>query len=450
MIRVLAPALVALAVRATQLPSVPSEHADARAGLEVDGKWWAQMGDRVYYAPDSESGLSDHIGHYYYALGSKSALSEQMKAHRVGGQGRLHIFHLPHGPSMLQLGQRVGNRRSSISDLSPLKHGMVFKFKFPEYQPDPAYVNPLSPAAQEVERQVVASISGDTVWQYLTEITSFPTRTTGNAEASKSVQSFLESKFKSMSFQTCMQDFGTSTNVLAFIQGSGEGYVVVGAHYDSIPSAGSAPGAEDNGSGLAAMLTMAKAFAEAGVAPVRSVYFVAFAAEEAGLLGSAAFARWLGSPPAASEGCRVQGAGDQGAGGFFGRRTRRARRGMQGAEGVIIMDEVGWRSPKLQGPVVNLESYDWTGDVMQHLVNSCHTHNGAELTVVHSNHPFGSDHMSFLNGGTPAVLTINGDDEAYPFYHTSQDKMSSVDRDLVKLIARMNMGALLRMSGIKE
>jgi len=51
--------------------------------------------------------------------------------------------------------------------------------------------------------------------------------------------------------------------------------VVIGAHYDSVVGS---PGADDNGSGVAAMLALARAFAHAR--PARTIRFVAFANEE--------------------------------------------------------------------------------------------------------------------------------------------------------------------------
>ncbi|HEY8104927.1 MAG TPA: M28 family peptidase [Gemmatimonadales bacterium] len=71
--------------------------------------------------------------------------------------------------------------------------------------------------------------------------------------------------------------------------------VLLGAHYDHLgigrAIAGDSiyNGALDNASGTAGMLAIAEAFVTAGARPDRSVLFVAFGAEEAGLLGSAAF-----------------------------------------------------------------------------------------------------------------------------------------------------------------
>ncbi len=85
-------------------------------------------------------------------------------------------------------------------------------------------------------------------------------------------------------------------NVIAVFQGTdvGAGVVVVGAHYDSISAdfqngQAYAPGANDNGSGVAAMLEIAQILAPR---PHRAtILFVAFTAEETGRQGSLAFVK---------------------------------------------------------------------------------------------------------------------------------------------------------------
>ena len=94
---------------------------------------------------------------------------------------------------------------------------------------------------------------------------------------------------------------GTGRNVIATLEGTDpelkREWVVVGAHYDHLGEGGTpnslAPGevaihngADDNASGVAAMLWVAERLA-AGPRPARSMAFVAFTGEESGLLGSA-------------------------------------------------------------------------------------------------------------------------------------------------------------------
>jgi hypothetical protein len=101
---------------------------------------------------------------------------------------------------------------------------------------------------------------------------------------------------------------GQAWNVIGILAGTDpilrDQGVVVGAHYDHLGFGGETslapsrygevhPGADDNASGVAGVIGLARLFAAAGGAR-RSVVFVAFAGEEMGLLGSAQYVR---TPP---------------------------------------------------------------------------------------------------------------------------------------------------------
>ena len=97
----------------------------------------------------------------------------------------------------------------------------------------------------------------------------------------------------------------TTQNVVALLPGSDsvlkDEYIVVGAHYDhlgwgGIGSGSRRPdttaihnGADDNASGVAAVLEIAERLALGKISPRRSILFMAFGAEEMGLLGSKFF-----------------------------------------------------------------------------------------------------------------------------------------------------------------
>lgn len=82
-------------------------------------------------------------------------------------------------------------------------------------------------------------------------------------------------------------------NVLAWQEGSDpalrDEYVVIGAHLDHLGVRGAEyfPGADDNGSGSTALLSVAKAITSNPTKPKRSILFMWFAAEEMGMVGSA-------------------------------------------------------------------------------------------------------------------------------------------------------------------
>lgn len=80
-------------------------------------------------------------------------------------------------------------------------------------------------------------------------------------------------------------------NVIGYISGSvhPDSFIVFSAHYDHLGQLGPYvffPGANDNASGCAMLLTLARYYASAGKGPEYSIAFIAFAGEEAGLVGS--------------------------------------------------------------------------------------------------------------------------------------------------------------------
>jgi hypothetical protein len=96
----------------------------------------------------------------------------------------------------------------------------------------------------------------------------------------------------------------TVNNVLAYLPGKTDEYVIIGAHYDHLgrgnydslaPSQIGQihPGADDNASGTAGVLELAAAFAPMKGQLQRGILFASFAGEELGLLGSA---YWVQQP----------------------------------------------------------------------------------------------------------------------------------------------------------
>lgn len=86
-------------------------------------------------------------------------------------------------------------------------------------------------------------------------------------------------------------------NVLACIPGKGNGYVVVGAHYDhlgidtTLVGDQCYNGADDNASGVSAVLQLARAIKKSKKQPERTIIFAFWDGEEKGFLGSRFFVK---------------------------------------------------------------------------------------------------------------------------------------------------------------
>jgi len=89
----------------------------------------------------------------------------------------------------------------------------------------------------------------------------------------------------------------TSRNVIGMVRGADAALraeaVVIGAHVDHLGLSGDVvyPGADDNASGVAALLEIARAFAASGHPPRRTVVFAFWTGEEEGHLGSGHYVR---------------------------------------------------------------------------------------------------------------------------------------------------------------
>jgi hypothetical protein len=95
---------------------------------------------------------------------------------------------------------------------------------------------------------------------------------------------YIRRRFETYGYQTKIQRFsvdgGTSRNVIAWWPGAHRNGFVVGGHMDTVRRS---PGANDNASGIAVVLEMARISADRR--PARFVRFVAFGSEEYGTNG---------------------------------------------------------------------------------------------------------------------------------------------------------------------
>jgi Zn-dependent M28 family amino/carboxypeptidase len=112
-----------------------------------------------------------------------------------------------------------------------------------------------------------------------------------------SARRYIAGQFKSSGYQVEFQEYQLSGDVVANIEVTHGGttypdeIIIVGAHYDAVPGAA---GANDNGSGVAAILELADQFKDKNLP--RTVRFVAFVNEEppnfqTGNMGSVVYAK---------------------------------------------------------------------------------------------------------------------------------------------------------------
>jgi Zn-dependent M28 family amino/carboxypeptidase len=102
---------------------------------------------------------------------------------------------------------------------------------------------------------------------------------------------------------------------------------------------------------------------------------------------------------------------------------------------VVNMDMIG-RLNRAPASVL-LEGAAVSQAVVDGLARAAATYTG--LVVETSSSPWGSDHVPFIEAGLPAVLTIEGADQANEDEHSERDQVTTISFDLALEILRMNL-----------
>jgi hypothetical protein len=200
--------------------------------------------------------------------------------------------------------------------------------------------------------------------------------------------------------------------------------VVIGAHYDSVPGT---PGANDNGSGVAAMLALARRFS--GQKSDRTLRFVAFVNEEPPYFQTDAM------------GSRVY--------------ARRCRQRAENVTAMLSLETIGCYSDapgsqKYPPPIGML--YPSTGnfiafvgdtrsaELVRQVVTAFREHESfsAEGAALPDHIPgvgF-SDHWSFWQEGYPAVMVTDTAMFRYPHYHEPSDTTEKIDFERMARVVR--------------
>ncbi len=211
-------------------------------------------------------------------------------------------------------------------------------------------------------------------------------------QARARTQLYLEEELRALGYDVQVQQFQGSapgSNIYVERMGEGPGTYIFGAHYDSVADS---PGANDNATGVAAVLATARMLKDQEDCLQNGVMFAFFDQEERGLVGSRAFAAQLVT---------------------LGTDVR----------GVITVDQLGWdedgdRRMEVEVPATGMLS----------AFRETIERRGLDVEVVETD-TVGSDHTAFREQGFAAMgITeeyVSGD--TTPHYHLSSDTFETVN-----------------------
>jgi hypothetical protein len=200
------------------------------------------------------------------------------------------------------------------------------------------------------------------------------------------------------------RDDARDVNVLGILRGDrpeiAHEAVVVGAHYDHLGEVDGVvhPGADDNASGTAVVVGLARALAAVGPLP-RTVVFALFGAEESGLVGSRHY-------------------------------TARPAVPLDRTAAMVNLDMVG----RLGAGTLRVAGVG-SGHGLERVVRDAAAATGVGVDARDT--PWGpSDHLSFYRAGTPVVFFTTGTHEDY---HRPSDVAARVDADGLSRVAAIAM-----------
>ncbi len=266
----------------------------------------------------------------------------------------------------------------------PLSSSYIFEENYQPQEPVPI------PA-------IIDQISLSSFQNYLNHLSNTIGSRVYDTEGNEQAAEYIAQQFEEAGLEVSFQEFGSSaTNVVGKLPGASihnNECIVVGAHYDTFPA--SSKGADDNGSGVAAVLEIARVLSRYQFN--YTFYFVAFDAEEIGLFGSSAFADYLhdSNIPIAS---------------------------------VYNFDMIIWDNPS--APVDTKYEIIHNGGASEVLATHAETIGLAYNLPVSTRYAPGltmSDHSPFWNYNDPAVWFFEYGGLGNPYIHSSADALNQPD-----------------------
>ncbi len=314
--------------------------------------------------------------------------------------------------------------------LQNLRERHVFLSEIPKREIPLRYIEPQVTYFQELPADekllnIADSISQDSLYSYNLRLQNFQTRFVVSDSCTSAAMWLLE-KFKSFGIDSVYldtfsyfdwviyNDWRTTYNVVAVVKGKAnpDKTMVVGGHFDSVTwgiSPGPmiwAPGADDNGSGTAATLEIARRVAQDTLAA--TVTFVCFSGEELGLYGS-----YYHAYKHFSLGTDIQ---------FM-----------------LNMDMIGY---KPNNSTVELQK-DITSQAYAQLMAQLAGQYG--LSGALTNGGANSDHWPFLEVGYPAVFAAEYIFN-YQGWHTNTDLVDSMNFDYMTRVVKMGAATVDRLA----
>jgi hypothetical protein len=229
---------------------------------------------------------------------------------------------------------------------------------------------------------------------------------------------YIQQKLESYGLTVYNQSFSsTGRNVYGVQIGTdypNQKYIIC-AHYDDMPSSGIAPGADDNGSGTAAVIETARILSQ--YVSEYTIIYALWDEEEQGLVGSDYYAQV------------AQTAGDS-------------------ILGAINMDMIAWDSDNNDIADVHTRSVGTSIYLKDKMVEVNTLYNlGLNLDIKNPGSTY-SDHASFWFHGFGAILLIEDGSDFNPYWHDPNDRVTNFNLPYYLKMSKVSLGSLATLVNV--
>ena len=271
---------------------------------------------------------------------------------------------------------------------------------------------------------MILQIDDSMVLRYLENLTAFGPRVTGTPEC-YAAGNYIYNEFVSMGLDVRFHDWSyggyTDRNVEATLYGtnsSNDEIYVICAHFDSVPES---PGADDDGSGIAAVLSAAYIISQYNNRSSHpnefnyTIRFVTFSGEEEGLYGSYKYAE-------------------------------EAYANSDNIVGTLNADMMGHAVTTEGGNKVTIrqnEASIWLTDFIVNVSQLYHEYINLEIIPEFDPHGY-SDHYRFWQYGYDAIQYREF--ETNPYYHTPDDTIENMNVTYSKKCSKLALATLAELA----
>ncbi len=257
---------------------------------------------------------------------------------------------------------------------------------------------------------------------------AFPRHYLAERRANLRARDLLADFLRDMGYAPTLQ--GEYDNIMVQTESDGRPWLLLGAHYDSVPGT---PGADDNGSAVAACLECARLVQEYQIA---STMIVFFNREEDGLLGSKDFVESLKWDIEEAHIFEMVG--------FCSHApdSQRMPPGVPGFLGPKVGDFLGLLSNRKSNAIAERLLTLASSYVRDLPTLALKMYLGLERVLGHLNR---SDHAPFWKAGIPAIMWTDTAEFRNANYHQASDTPETLDYEFLMRVTQLAMTrALLR------